>query len=186
MYENNIDSFTLDIITVDNGMQLVLEQYFLLHKEYNLNTLKIVNSIYSTKNKPLYLYTKDYSRLIYYSEIQEDFIYKLHVHYSTFSKYLDTNTFYLEKYAFTSKPVANALITNMSLVEINNMLDNDRLEMNNRPVVLISVKDNNTLEFNSIKNCVIYLKTIKPANKTTLYRRIDSGIAYNGYICKWK
>lgn len=146
--------------------------------------MKIANSIYSIKNKPLYLYTKDYSKLIYYSEIQEDFIYKLHVHYNTFSKYLDTNAFYLDKYAFTSKPVGNAHIINMSLVEINDMLDKDRLEMSNRPVMLISVKDNNTLQFNSIKDCVIYLNTIKPANKTTLYIRINSGIAYNGYICK--
>ena len=154
--------------------------------EYNLYTLKVVNSIYSAKNKPLYLYTKDYRKLIYYSDIQEDFIYKLHVHYNTFSKgrraFLDTNAFYLDKYAFTSKPVAFAHIINMSLVEINDMLDKDRLKINNRPVVLVSVKDNNTLQFNSIKDCVIYLNTIKPANKTTLYRRINSEIAYSGYI----
>lgn len=64
------------------------------------------------------------------------------------------------------------------------MLDKDRLEMNNRPVVLVSVEDGNTLEFNSIKICVIYLNTLKPANKTTLYRRIKTGIIYNGNICK--
>lgn len=121
LYKNGI--YSLDIIIVDNGMQLVLEQYLLLHKQYDLNTLKVANSIYSTKNKPLYLYTKDLTRLIYYSDIQEDFIYKLHIHYNTFSKYLDTNTFYLDKYVFTSKPVGNALIVNMSLDEINNMLD---------------------------------------------------------------
>ena len=55
LYESGIESFSLDIIIVENDMQLVLEQYFLLHKEYNLNTLKVANSIHNIKNKPLYM-----------------------------------------------------------------------------------------------------------------------------------
>ena len=67
LYNTGIDNFSLDVIVVENGMHIVLEQYFLLHKKYNLNTLKIANSIYSTKNKPLYLYTKNPTKLTYYS-----------------------------------------------------------------------------------------------------------------------
>ena len=97
-----------------------------------------------------------------------------------------TGNLYLDKYIFTDKPLNSALITNMSLEQINNMLDKDRSNMGKKPIMLVSVKNNSVLEFDSIKNCLKYLNTMGPANKTTLYRRVESGSPYNGFICKWK
>ena len=43
----------------------------------------------------------------------------------------------------------------------------------------------NMKSFNSIKDCLKFLNTIAPSNKTTLYRYIDSGKPYQGYICQF-
>lgn len=53
--KEGLKAFTLDVITFDEfyhkGLELCLEQYFLLHPEFNLNTLKVVNSISGSKKK---------------------------------------------------------------------------------------------------------------------------------------
>jgi hypothetical protein len=133
------------------------------------------------------MYTKDLSELIYYSDVQEDFIFKLRIHHTIFTKSLKTGTYYLDKYVFTDKPIVNAKENNYSLAEINKMLDKDRLEVQNtkgRKVFLKDVDDSHTKEFNSINDCVEYLNTIAPSYKTTLYRHIKSGKPYHGYVCK--
>jgi hypothetical protein len=67
------------------------------------------------------------------------------------------------------------------------MLDKDRLEVQNkgRSVFLKAVDGSHTKEFNSISDCVDYLNTIAFSYKTTLYRHIETGIPYHGYICKF-
>jgi hypothetical protein len=71
-----IGAFKLEVLPLIDSysvnQELSIEQYFLLHSEFNLNTLKIVNSFSGARAKPLYMYTKDLSELIYYSDIQED------------------------------------------------------------------------------------------------------------------
>lgn len=55
-----------------------------------------------------------------------------------------------------------------------------------RKVIIKSVDDNNiTKSFDTINDCVIYLNSIAPSNKSTLYRRIESKVPYNGWICQW-
>lgn len=47
--EEGLKAFTLDVITFNEeyyeGLEFCLEQYFLLHSKFNLNTLKVVNDI---------------------------------------------------------------------------------------------------------------------------------------------
>lgn len=189
-----IDSYTVN-------EELSLEQYFLLHAEFNLNTLKVVNNFSGVRAKPLYMYTKDFSELIYSSCIQEDFIFKLRIHHSNISKSLKTGELYLGKYVFTDKPIVGAKEIKMSITDINTMLDKDRTELqvfSGRKVVLIACAsseqpgldlkggDNDKKEFDSISDTIAYLNTIAPSNKTTLYRYIESGKPYHGYICSWK
>ena len=40
--------------------------------------------------------------------------------------------------------------------------------------------------FDNISSCITFLNNITPSNKTTLCRHIESGKAYNGYLCKWE
>jgi hypothetical protein len=92
------------------------------------------------------MYTKDLSELIYSSDVQEDFIFKLRIHHSIFSKSLNTGAYYLDKYVFTDKPVVGAKENNMTVTDVDIMLDKDRLEIQNtkgRKVRIKAVDDNN-------------------------------------------
>ena len=74
--------------------------------------------------------------------------------------------------------------------EIYNMLDRDRLEERNakrvtRKVLIKAVDDTNHSKlFDTINDCIAYLNSIAPSNKTTLYRRIESQKPYHGFICQ--
>lgn len=188
-----VGAFTLEVIPLggddySNNHEHCLEQFFLLHPEFNLNTLRVVNSISGVRAKPLYLYTKDYSELIYQSDVQEDFIFGLGIHHSIFSGSLKTGKLYLNKYIFSDKLVLGAKNHNYSLEDVNELLASDReLEKSKgRKITLLPAEggDGDTKEFFSIKDCVAFLNTIAPSNKTTLYRHIESGKPYRGYICK--
>lgn len=172
------------------NQELCLEQYFLLQSKFNLNTLRVVSDYSGARAMPLYMYTKDLSELIYSSNIQEDFIFKLKIHHSIFSNRLKTGAVYLDKYVFTNKPIIGAKESIMSETDINLMLDKDRLELlksNSRKVVLKSIEPGNkeTMLFDSISDCITFLNDIAPSNKTTLYRHIESEKPYNGYLCEW-
>lgn len=192
--KEGVGAFKLQVIPLIESysvnQELSLEQYFLLHPEFSLNTLKVVNNFSGARAKPLYMYTKDFSELIYSSDVQEDFIFKLGVHHSIFSKSLKTGAYYLDKYVFTDKPIVGAKENNLSITEINNLLDKDRVEIQKtkgRKVLLKAVNDNNnTKKFDSISDCITYLNTIAPSSKTTLYRHIESSKPYHGYLCQWE
>ena len=186
-----IGAFKLEVLPLIKyysiNQELSLEQYFLLHSEFNLNILKVVNDFSGARAKPLYMYTKDLSELIYYSNVQEDFIFKLRIHHTIFTRSLKTGTPYLNKYVFTNTPIIDAKENNYSIAEVNKMLDKDRFEIQNtkgRKVFLKAVNNSDTKEFNSINDCIEYLNTIAPSYKTTLYRHIKSGKPYQGYICE--
>lgn len=101
-------------------------------------------------------------------------------------------TVYLNKYVFTDKPVDGARISGMTEEEINIMLDRDRLEERNRKKAIRKVRiiavddDSNTKLFDTIKDCLAYINSVAPSNKTTLKRRIESKTPYHGFICKWE
>jgi group I intron endonuclease len=189
-----VSAFKLQVIPLIEGysvnQELSLEQYFLLHSKFNLNILKVVNDFSGARSKPLYMYTKDFSELIYSSHIQEDFIFKLQIHHSIFSNSLKTGAVYLDKYIFTDKPIIGVRERNMSEKEINIMLEKERLEVKSTQKigrkVLIKAMDGKhyTKLFNSISDCIAYLNNIAPSNKTTLYRHIKSERPYHGYLCQ--
>lgn len=192
--KQGVGAFSLKVIPLTVSyfvkQELSLEQYFLLHSKFNLNTLKVVNDISGVVSKPLYMYTKDLSELIYSSDIQEDFIFKLNIHHSTFSNSLNTGAVYLDKYIFTDKPVVGAVESNMSEADIKIILDKERIKLKQKVIfgrkVVIKAADNSiTKLFNSISDCISYLNSIAPSNKTTLYRHIESKRLYRGYMCEW-
>lgn len=137
------------------------------------------------------MYTKDLSKLIYAADIQEEFIFKLGVHHSTFSHGLKTGAVYLNKYIFTDKPVGST-ISSMSEEDVKAMLDKDRLEELEaknvtRKVRIRSADDNSVSKlFDTIVDCVAYLNDIAPSNKSTLKRRIETKKPYHGYYVEWE
>ena len=64
-----IGAFKLEVILLTESyaenQELCLEQYFLLHSKFNLNTLRVVNDISGVRAKNLFMYTKDLFELIY-------------------------------------------------------------------------------------------------------------------------
>lgn len=128
------------------------------------------------------MYTKDFSNLIYSSSIQEDFIFKLKIHHSI----LNSDSVYLGKYVFTNQPVEGIENCSMNIEDVIAMLDKERLEEKGKKIIIISENNEDDVKsFNSIKECLEFLNTIAPSYKTTLYRYIDSGKPYQGYICKF-
>lgn len=165
--------------------------------------MRVVNNISGSRSKALDMYTKDFSKLIFFSCAQEDFIFKLRIHHSIFSKGLKSGSIYLGKYVFTDKPVEGGTESNLSEKEVLALLDADRLEASEdkkvgRKVTIRSIKDKSFIKvFNSISGCILFLNNLdilsSSANgsstemfsKTTLYRYIKTGNPYYGFICQW-
>ena len=194
--KEGLNAFTLDVITFDEfyhkGLELCLEQYFLLHPKFNLNTLRVVNSISGSRKKALFMYTKDKSLLIYSSDKQEDFIFKLGIHHSIFNRSINKGETYLDKYIFTDQSIKEAKISNMSEAEVFVLLEEDRrtvkeVSKRGRQITLIAGSDNSDIKtFDSIKDCLDFLKSIdSTANKSTLYKYIGRGIPYKGFMIQW-
>ena len=189
-----LSAFKLQVIPLKESyiinQELSLEQYFLLHTDFNLNTLKVVNNISGARAKALYMYTKDLSVLVYFSNVQEDFIFKLGIDHSMFSKSLKIGSYYLDKYVSTYKPILDAKQSNILVKDINSMLNKDRLNIQNtkdRKVRITAIDDNNNTKlFFTISSCIKYLNITVPCNKTSLHRYINSGKPYQGYICQWE
>ena len=194
--KEGLNAFTLDVITFDEeyyeGLELCVEQYFLLDSKFNLNTLKVANDISGSRSKPLYMYTKDLALLIYYSEKQEDFIFKLGIHHSIFSRGNAKGEAYLDKYIFTDHLIKDVKISNMTEAEVFVMLEEDRRAIKEtskggRRITLIAESDRNDIKtFDSIKSCLDFLKSIdSTSNKSTLYKYVGAGKPYKGFIIQW-
>jgi len=200
LYKEKLNNFSLEVVALFNNFnfrsEIVLEQYYLLDSSFNLNRVKVANNPSGSNAKPLYMYNRDKSILYYYSHQQKDFIVNLNIHYVTFNKHLEKESYYLGKYLFTRKAIINAKPENISVSDLALMLEKDRVKFNvNKPltslsksVILVDVNNsNNSKLFFSLGKCVEYLKSkALPANHSTLVRSINQGKAYHDYICKYK
>jgi hypothetical protein len=173
----------------------VLEQYYLLDPSFNLNTVRVANNPSGSNAKPLCLYNRD-KTILYYSSMQQiDLINNLNIHYVTFNKHLKNGTYYLGKYLFSREPILTAKAKEISILDLALTLEKDRVKYNkNKPinslsksVLLVDENNSNNIElFFSLGKCVEYLRNKGfPASQVTLVKRINSGKAYYGYICKF-
>jgi len=197
--KEKLQNFSLQVFPLqDNytkGSEIILEQYHLFNPTFTLNTIRVANNPAGSNAKTLYIYNRDKTLLYYHSTQQIDFIRKLNVHHTTFTRHLNNGTYYLGKYLFLREPVLTARVKDLSDTDLAFMLQNDRKKYNiNKPlnslsktVLLTDVNNsNNTKLFTSLGKCVGYLKNKNlSANQTTLIKRINLGEAYHGYICKF-
>ena len=106
------------------------------------------------------------SILYYYTTQQKDFISKLSVSHSTFTKHLTKGTYYLGKYLFSRERVSTARLSDMTLAEIALMLKRDRVKYNrenpikglNKAIILVDV--NSQEEFLFEKSNTIFIKRL--------------------------
>jgi hypothetical protein len=184
------------------GSEIILEQYYLLDSSFTLNTIRVANNPSGSNSKSLYMYNRDMTILYFFSTKQIDFIRKLNIHHTTFSKHLENGTYYLGKYLFLTVPVLTAKVKDMSDLDLALMLEKDRVKYNkdkplnslskplnslSKPIILIDVNNaKNTVVLNSLGKCVEYLHSKGlSASRVTLIKHINSGKAYNGYLCEY-
>ena len=177
------------------GSEIVLEQYYLLDPSFTLNTIKVANNPSGSNSKSLYMYNRDMTILYFSSTKQIDFIRKLNIHHTTFSKHLEKGTFYLGKYLFSRVPVLTAKVKDMSYLDLALMLEQDRVKYNkNKPlnslsksVRLTDVNNReNTIVLPSLGKCVEYLHNKGlSASQVTLVKQINLGKSYKGYLCEY-
>ena len=194
--EKGLSRFKLEVICLpyypEFKPEIVLEQYFLLDPSFNLNTIRVSNNPSGSTAKPLYLYNRDKSILYYFTLQQKDFISKLSISHFTFTKHLENNTYYLGKYLFLRERIHTAKVTDMTLPEIAIMLQQDRVIFNrskpvnsNKSILLINIQSREEILFESLGKCVKFFSNQGlPVSQSTIVKRLDTNIAYRGYICK--
>lgn len=196
MKELGFSEFKLEVICLpyypEFRPEIVLEQYYLLDPSFSLNTIRVSNNPSGSASKALYMYNRDKSILYYSTDQQKDFISKLSISHFTFTKHLTSGTYYLGKYLFLREKIDTAKLTDMSLPEIALMLTKDRIKFNvekpvnslSKIVVLINVLSEEELEFESLGQCVKFLRSKGfSATQTTLAKYLNTDKSYKGYIC---
>lgn len=192
--------FKLDCENFSSQDALILEQYFLLNKEFNLNTLRVVNAG-SSKGDSVYIYDLTCSTLHYQAKSKIELKRVLKIHPETSKKFIDSKIPYLNKFFLLSYPISSASISNISIEELLDLMQKERLETyklgTRRSIpVLLEVKDGNTfvklhdightLKFDSLTSCIEYLRelglTIK---RDTLSRYIKMGKVFHNFVCKY-
>jgi len=208
LYKEGLSSFKLEIFKLDNNLfkpqdALLLEQYMLLNKHYDLNTLRVVN-FGPSKGKSIYVYNLDCTILYYNAQSQISLKRALGIHQSSCVKFLDTNIPYLNRFILLSFPVSYAIPSSIEVKELKNIMDKERrfsYELGTRrsiPVIL-EIKEGNTfvnlaklsnsnnkLEFNSLTSCIAYLHSIGlNIKRDTLSKYIKQGKVFHNFSGKY-
>jgi len=197
--KEQLKNFSLQVFPLYNNYikdsELVLEQYYLVDPSFTLNTIRVANNPSGSNTKGLYMYNRDMSILYYSSTQQIDFIRKLNIHHTTFTKHVNKGTYYLGKYLFLREPVLTARVEYKNEVELSSMLEKDRLKFNkNKPlhslsksVLITDINDtNNSIIVPSVDKCIEYLRNRGlVANRITFIKYINIGKPYKGYLCKY-
>ena len=205
LHKEGLGAFKLLIYKLDSNKfnsedALLLEQYFLLSKEFNLNTLRVINAG-SSKGKSIYVYDLTCSTLYYHAKSQIDLKRVLKIHPETCKKYIDSKISYLNKFLLLSQPISTALTSNITVKELVNIMQIERKAMytlgtrRNIAVSLQILKGNifvnsaiigSTLNFDSLTSCIEYLRklglTIK---RDTLTKCIKNDKVFHCFLCKY-
>jgi hypothetical protein len=151
--KEGLKDFKLIIFKLDNNKfssqdALILEQYYLLNKEFNLNTLRVVNAG-SSKGDGVYVYDLTRSTLYYSAKSKIELKRVLKIHTETSKKYVDSKIPYLNKFLLLSYPIPTALTSNISVQELVDIMQKERQDMytlgTRRSVsVELEIKEGNT------------------------------------------
>jgi hypothetical protein len=203
LHKEGLAAFKLIIYKLDENKftskdALILEQYYLLNKEFNLNTLKVVNAG-SSKGDGVYIYNLTCSTLLYHARSRIELKRVLKIHPESCKIYIDSKLPYLNKFILLSFPVPTASTSNIS---VQNLIDIMQKERQNTyilgtrrsiPVELV-IKEGNTfidswdqtLNFDSLTSCIEYLRglglTIK---RDTLTKYIKIEKVFHNFLCKY-
>ncbi len=204
LHKEGLGAFKLVILKLDNTKfsnkdALYLEQYYLLQKEFNLNTLRVVNAGYS-KGKGVYVYDLTCDTLYYHANSQIELKRILRVHTETCRKYIDTLNPYLGKFLLLSYHIPTASISNITVEELLEIMQTERkaayvlATKGSIPVILEILEGNTivdpsiigtTLRFDSLTSCIEYLSKLGiDIKRETLSRYIKNDKVFHNFLCK--
>jgi len=128
--KEDLKAFTLDVIVIPSSFSkyshCFLEQYYLLHREFNLNTHKIVNFRVNQGFK-IYLYDKDCKTLYYSSISLNAFCADLGIHHSSYKKHVNKNELYLGHFIISNNFVPEALPTDLTESQLREFIKKQRI-----------------------------------------------------------
>jgi hypothetical protein len=118
---DGLSAFKLKIYKLDKHQfqdidALFLEQYHLLDKKYEINTLRVVN-FGPSLGKPIYIYDISATTLYYHAQSRISLKRKLGIAPSSCAKYVDTKIPYLGLFILLSFPILTADPSNLSEAE---------------------------------------------------------------------
>jgi hypothetical protein len=199
---NGLAAFKLQIFTLDSSKfsskdALILEQYFLLNPEFNLNTLRVVNAGSSIGNG-VFVYDLTCSTLYYHARSMIELKRELKIHPETSKKYIDSKNPYLNKFLLLSFHVPTAKSSHIYKQELIEIMQKERQKMytlgtrRNIPVLLEIKKDNTFTKgptkqyFASLTACIEYLKGLGLSIKRdTLSKYIKKAKEFQKFVCKY-
>lgn len=201
--QKGLGAFKLIIFKLDKNKfnvkdALILKQYHLLNKEFDLNTLRVVNAG-SSKGESVYVYDLTCSTLYYHASSKIELKRVLKVHPETCKKYLDSNLPYFNRFLLLSGLIHTAVKSNMSTQELLDIMQKERQitytlgTRRNIPVIL-EIKNGNkfvdswgqTLKFDSLTACINYLRDLGLIIKrNTLSKYIKIEKEFYHFLCKY-
>ena len=203
LHQEGLEAFKLIIFKLDsskfsNQDALILEQYYLLNKEFNLNTLRVVNAG-SSKGDAVYVYDLTCSTLYYKAKSKIELKRVLKIHTETSKKFVDSKIPYLNNFLLLSYPIPTALISNISVEELVSIMQKERqntyaLGTRRSVLVELEIKEGNkfidswghTLNFDSLTSCVEYLRELGLIIKRdTLTKYIKNAKVFHHFLCKY-
>lgn len=205
IHKDGLGAFKLIIFKFDGTKfnskdALYLEQYYLLQKEFNLNTLRVVNAG-SSKGKGVYVYDLTCNTLYYHANSQIELKRVLRVHTETCRKYIDTGNPYLGKFLLLSYYIPTVNVSNKTVEELLEIMQTERKAVHvlgtrgGTPVILEILKNNTfvdssiigtTLRFDSLTLCIEYLNKLGiKIKRETLSRYIKNDKEFHNFLCKY-
>ena len=81
----------------------------------------------------LFMYNRDKTILYHHAENIKEFSVSLKIHRDTLNKHIEKGTYYLGKYSLSDKLYSSVLVfKNLSISELNSMLNKDREKFNKK------------------------------------------------------
>lgn len=205
LHKEGLEAFKLVIFKLDDTKfsskdALFLEQYYLLQKEFNLNTLRIVNAGPS-KGKGVYVYDLNCETFYYHANSLIELKRVLKIHPDTCKKYIDTGNPYLGKFLLLSNHIPTANISNLTVGALLEIMQTERqatsILANKRSIpVILEIMEGNTfvdptitgttLRFDSLSSCVEYLNKLGiNIKRKTISRYIKDEKVFHNFLCKY-
>lgn len=205
IYKEGLKAFNLEVFVIpdDLGLEfkdsnnfnfnfsyLFLEQFYLLHEKFNLNTQRIVN-FRVDQGKTVYIYSLDWKVLYYCGCSLNEIKGALGIHYATCTNCIKTGDSYLDFFRISTDYLDRAEKTKLSLQELLNLIDMKREEALrksysakfSKAVIIREENQEQTLEFPSITMAVKYLRSLGiTADRNQLAKHLDTNKPYKGYI----